>query len=168
MKVVIFAITSWLMSSAAGLPSGPDRHAASPPIRASFRDKVTTHYIPMRKHDLPVSANHGLQRRIGGPTSLRNAYDVYYIVDLVVGNQTIPVSVDTGSSDTWLVQEPYECVSFWFDPGGVSLIWRWKPSAPPVVNHRLRWNPTAAWGLVSRETFRAASSPTFHHLSVPM
>ncbi|KXX82742.1 Aspartic protease PEP3 [Madurella mycetomatis] len=118
MRVVIFAIASWLTSSVAGLPSGPGQHVASSPVRVGFRDKVTTHYIPMRKHDLPVSENHGLRRRIGGPTSLRNAHDVYYIVDLVVGNQTIPVSVDTGSSDTWLIQEPYECVSFWFDPGG--------------------------------------------------
>jgi hypothetical protein len=47
---------------------------------------------------------------------LKNVHDVYYSIDLEVGNQTVAVSVDTGSSDTWMVQEPYECVSFWFDP----------------------------------------------------
>ncbi|KAH8900250.1 acid protease [Thozetella sp. PMI_491] len=45
--------------------------------------------------------------------------DVYYIVDLVVGNQSIPVSIDTGSSDTWFIQEPLKCIPFnpsYYDP----------------------------------------------------
>ena len=46
-------------------------------------------------------------------TNLTNINDVYYIIDIEVGNQSIPVTLDTGSSDTWLVQRPYTCVSFW-------------------------------------------------------
>ncbi|KAL1836799.1 hypothetical protein VTJ49DRAFT_4641 [Mycothermus thermophilus] len=71
----------------------------------------------MRRHRIPPSAVHpALRRRATEPTKLKNIYDVYYSIDIQVGNQTVPVSVDTGSSDTWMVQEPYECVSFWFDP----------------------------------------------------
>ena len=120
MKVTLLTIASWLAASpAAGLPQ-----AAVKQVKQGvtvFNDRVTAHFLPMRKQTVsPASIHPSLPRR-NTPTRLRNVYDVYYIIDLVVGNQTIPVSVDTGSSDTWLVQEPYECVSFWVDyPGGVS------------------------------------------------
>jgi hypothetical protein len=109
-----------------GTDNGDARDAVVvPAVRAAgFRDAVTAHSIPMRKQNLAPSTTHpALQRRANVPARLRNVYDVYYIIDLEVGNQTIPVSVDTGSSDTWLVQEPYECVSFWWDgPGTVRSV----------------------------------------------
>jgi hypothetical protein len=123
MKTAFLATASWLVSSTA---AGPlvDTASLDVPLstrRAGFRDAVSTHAIPMRKHNLTPSTTHpALHRRANVPARLRNIYDVYYSIDLQVGNQTVAVSVDTGSSDTWMVQEPYECVSFWFDPGGVS------------------------------------------------
>ena len=88
---------------------------------AKFRDTVTSHVVPMRRYPVPhAHYAHLVHRRANVSTSLTNVHDVYYIIDLKVGNQIIPVSVDTGSSDTWMVQEPYTCVSMWFDgPGSV-------------------------------------------------
>ncbi|KAK0707264.1 aspartic peptidase domain-containing protein [Lasiosphaeris hirsuta] len=85
--------------------------------RAGFSDKVTSHVIPMVRHDVPGSQDMHLRRRGNVTQSLVNVHDVYYIIELLVGNQKIAVSVDTGSSDTWLVQQPYECVQFFFQPG---------------------------------------------------
>jgi hypothetical protein len=126
------------LTTAAGLPRERDASESSRVRAAGFTDAVTTHVIPMRKHDIPLAPDHHVRRRAAGrgsPTNLRNVHDVYYIIDLIVGNQTIPVSVDTGSSDTWLVQEPYECVSFWFDyPGGVSPPLNNPPVCRPEFN----------------------------------
>jgi hypothetical protein len=122
MKTSVIATFPWLISVAAAGPPGDalNQDASLPALRAGFRDAVSAHAIPMRKHHLAPSTTHpALQRRANFPARLKNIYDVYYSIDLIVGNQTIPVSVDTGSSDTWMVQEPYECVSFWFDPAGV-------------------------------------------------
>ncbi|KAK4235241.1 hypothetical protein C8A03DRAFT_36906 [Achaetomium macrosporum] len=114
----------WLAPASTASPlkgaSNRDTPGPLPAVSAAgFHDVVTAHSIPMRRQKLAPSATHpALQRRANFPARLRNVYDVYYIIDLEVGNQTIPVSVDTGSSDTWMVQEPYECVSFWWDGPG--------------------------------------------------
>ena len=80
-----------------------------------FHDTWTPYYVPLRQQKLQPSGQHPtrMNRRIVVPAKLKNIYDVYYSIDLVLGNQTISVSVDTGSSDTWVVQEPYVCVSYW-------------------------------------------------------
>ncbi len=62
----------------------------------------------------------------GGRADLRNYDDVYYIIDLKVGNQNVPVSIDTGSSDTWFVQDPLNCIPFNPFVG--------YPSSPPTVH----------------------------------
>ncbi|KAK3381047.1 aspartic peptidase domain-containing protein [Podospora didyma] len=92
------------------------------PRDAVFRDAVTTHVVPMRSHALDHPQEPQALRRRGNkrgnlPANLTNVHDIYYIIDLLVGNQTIPVSVDTGSSDTWFVQQPYQCVSYFWDEG---------------------------------------------------
>lgn len=119
MKTAFLATIPWLVSpSAAGpLLDTIGRDDTFPQRRAGFTDFVSTHAIPMKKHSLAPSTTHpASHRRANGPAPLKNVHDVYYSIDLEVGNQTVAVSVDTGSSDTWMVQEPYECVSFWFDP----------------------------------------------------
>lgn len=90
-----------------------------------------THYAPLRAHQ--ETGNGGLrprraQRRAGQPgpwpkADLRNVDDVYYIIDLKMGNQTVPVSVDTGSSDTWFIQDPLFCIPF--DPEVRSESFHW-------------------------------------------
>lgn len=140
MKTAVLATISWLASP---LAAGPLKHAV-PQRRAGFTDVVSTNAIPMRKHNLaPPTSHSALHRRADGPARLKNVHDVYYSIDLEVGNQTVAVSVDTGSSDTWMVQEPYECVSFWFDPRdpyGVSWLilsvphLKLMPQADPLIN----------------------------------
>ncbi|KAH6640149.1 aspartic peptidase domain-containing protein [Chaetomium tenue] len=119
-KALLAAVSCWFSLTLAGPLEGIKSRDVSPaPVRAGFRDVVSTHAIPMRKHDVAASMSHpAMHRRARLPVPLKNIYDVYYSIDLKVGNQTIAVSVDTGSSDTWMVQQPYECVSFWFDPAG--------------------------------------------------
>jgi hypothetical protein len=119
MKTAFLTTLSWVVSLSAASPlkNTIGRDDAAPRRRAGFTDVVSTHAIPMRKHNLASPTSHStLHRRADGPARLKNVHDVYYSIDLEVGNQTVAVSVDTGSSDTWMVQEPYECVSFWFDP----------------------------------------------------
>jgi len=87
---------------------------------------VSPHYLPMRRVEggSPPTDRSSLTaslRRFGDPetglplTSLpkakiRNMKDVYFVVDIEIGGQTIPLHVDTGSSDTWLVADSFRCV----------------------------------------------------------
>ncbi|KAK4182961.1 putative eukaryotic aspartyl protease [Podospora australis] len=108
----ILSLTTWASTADAGRLWRATRHGLVP-------DAVTPNAVPMRRHELkPTSAQTGpgsLHKRAANrPANLTNVHDVYYIIDLEVGNQIIPVSIDTGSSDTWFVKEPYECVSFWW------------------------------------------------------
>lgn len=48
-----------------------------------------------------------------GNAGLYNAQDMYYITDITVGNKTVPVTIDTGSSDTWFVQSPFTCMDYY-------------------------------------------------------
>ncbi|KAK3938550.1 hypothetical protein QBC46DRAFT_317501 [Diplogelasinospora grovesii] len=119
MKVILFS--GLVCPAIAGLLRG-----TAQPDRVAFRDALTTNYVSMRRS---APASNALSRGIPSTlaawragsgnvtTNLQNVHDIYYIIDLKVGNQTIPVSVDTGSSDTWMVQQPYECASmFWSSP----------------------------------------------------
>lgn len=163
MKTAFFATISWLMlpSAAGPFKDATDQYDGAPQRRAGFTDVVSTHAIPMRKHNLAPSTTHpALHRRANGPAQLKNVHDVYYSIDLEVGNQTVAVSVDTGSSDTWMVQEPYECVSFWFDPrdpDGVSWLnlpffpLRHAASSPPESRNQI-----AVSGPASKETCQVA------------
>ncbi|KAK3315754.1 aspartic peptidase domain-containing protein [Apodospora peruviana] len=89
--------------------------------QADVRDAVSSHIMPMRAHipsaRAPDYSSPHLRRRGDVSANLTNVHDIYYIVDIKVGRETIPVSVDTGSSDTWLVQQPYQCVSYYWEPG---------------------------------------------------
>ncbi|KAK1826812.1 aspartic protease PEP3 [Podospora conica] len=74
-----------------------------------FRDQVTSHVVPMVAH--PVSSDPVLRRRQDGMSRLTNVRDFYYIIEVELGKQKIPLHLDTGSSDTWMVQDPFECVT---------------------------------------------------------
>lgn len=81
---------------------------------------VTPNYVPMRRASVKPGQGifQGIHDARAGPhkpTLLRNIRDIYYIIDIEVGNQTIPVSVDTGSSDTWFIQQPFQCVDFFYE-----------------------------------------------------
>ena len=81
---------------------------------------VTPNYVPLRRasvkpHQGNLHGNRDARADPHKPTLLRNIRDIYYIIDIEVGNQTIPVSVDTGSSDTWFIQQPFQCVDFFYE-----------------------------------------------------
>jgi len=141
------------------------RAAASvlPAARLGFTDVVTSHVVPMVSHD--VSGTHDLhlrRRSTNVSTSLTNVHDVYYIIDLLVGNETIPVSIDTGSSDTWMVKSPYKCISFRFDNWNqVCLESRVSRLCQDTAD--LNRNPTAVSARASR-----ASSPVALSLMCPL
>jgi hypothetical protein len=101
----------------------------------------SANYVPLRKATKSPS-NRSLQQlkrsqaadsddrpMKDGIIDLRNANNIYYLVDITVGNQTIPVYIDTGSSDTWIVQQPLECVDFAYFPRPVG------PNQPDGEHH---------------------------------
>nr|CDP28819.1 Putative Eukaryotic aspartyl protease [Podospora anserina S mat+] len=115
MKSSLLAFLAVGVAHSAGRLLHATRHGLVP-------DTVTSNVIPMRKHIVPSSEHRSsvvkpVYRRtadVNHPANLTNVHDVYYIVDIVVGNQTLAVSVDTGSSDTWFVSDYFECVRFWW------------------------------------------------------
>ena len=121
-------LATWIAAAttvceAAAAAAGPVHvlRAEHPPTRIGFHDTVTSHYVSLHGHSVPQSHDLHLRRRSSSnsSTGLVNVHDVYYIIDLVIGNQTIPVTVDTGSSDTWVVKQPYQCISMRWEPGKV-------------------------------------------------
>jgi len=93
------------------------------------------HYVPLRSVTRADSAAARNARRGGGGggiagrdppyhqgnAGLYNAQDMYYITDITVGNVTVPVTIDTGSSDTWFVRSPFTCVDYYGRHVNVSL-----------------------------------------------
>lgn len=110
-KFSVWALVALVMGAASGTAA-----SALPPTRLGFTDVVSSHVVPMVSHHVEGVHDVHLRRRATNvSTGLTNVRDVYYIVDLLVGKETIPVSIDTGSSDTWMVKSPYNCLQFRFD-----------------------------------------------------
>lgn len=81
---------------------------------------ATPHYVPMRA--VPRSTSLRQRRALSNrdtPTAhpfnagLTNIQDIYYVADIMVGNQTLPVCIDTGSSDTWFIKSPFVCLDYY-------------------------------------------------------
>jgi hypothetical protein len=87
------------------------------------------HYVPLRSVPRTDGATRA-SRRDGlagrdppyhqGNAALYNAQDMYYITDITVGNKTVPVTIDTGSSDTWFVRSPFTCIDYYGNRVAVS------------------------------------------------
>ncbi len=107
------------------------RLAASGPLAAPVGTRAAeavdfnapaTHYLPMRRvattpGKMPLASAEVLRSSRAGDgvpplpgTHLRNMNDIYFVVDISVGREVVPVHVDTGSSDTWIVQQPFHCL----------------------------------------------------------
>ena len=79
------------------------------------RDLVTTKSSPLRKHR---QAYHGLARphqsTPNGPAvpgiARLDTLTFIVTVEIVLGNQTFSVILDTGSSDTWVTRDGFVCV----------------------------------------------------------
>lgn len=63
-----------------------------------------------------------------GAASLVNVWDIMYMVDIRFGNQTLPMEIDTGSSDTWVVGENFACVDKDMKPWPVGFVLSPTPS----------------------------------------
>ncbi|KAK3332945.1 aspartic peptidase domain-containing protein [Cercophora scortea] len=105
-----------LLGLANGHPSPVLNGVTTLTDRVMVHDTLAAHYVPMQQHVPPQHEDQHLRRRGLSSSNLTNVHDIYYIIELTVGNEKINVSVDTGSSDTWLVQQPYTCVSYYYPP----------------------------------------------------
>ncbi|KAK5657997.1 hypothetical protein OQA88_2551 [Cercophora sp. LCS_1] len=144
LKTALAALATFALVSAAP-QQGPN-------TRIGFHDAVTPHYVAMSGHAVPHAHEVHLNRRDNVTTSLVNVRDIYYIIDLKIGSQTIPVSVDTGSSDTWIVKQPYTCISMRFE----------RPGTKPNCGLGDGLTGTLAGGTIPNVTFgRAYADGTF-------
>ena len=57
-----------------------------------------------------------------GAASLTNVWDIMYMVDMTIGDQMMPLEIDTGSSDTWVVGKDFACVDKDMKPWPVSYL----------------------------------------------
>lgn len=127
---------------------------ASHSMLSRSADAVTSNHVAMRKiHGrLPVrNWQRSLHRDAGDTWDLTSAsnvttpatsnmtflYNTNYVVPISIGDQEFQVTVDTGSSDTWLVQSNFTC----FDPatlGQVDVRFL-SPAVPCHSASRLLW-----------------------------
>jgi hypothetical protein len=103
--------------------------------RSSTADKVTGnfHQVHAVKADgintRSVAAILGAHQRQVGGSGYQNitpatAYGTQYAVDLTFGDVPLRVLLDTGTSDTWIVQEDFRCVDYAnqdMDPGSCAF-----------------------------------------------
>ncbi len=118
----LLAFGSIVSTSVGGPVSSPELRAKRVDEHINFNAKAS-YYTPLRsvqetnagrlrgRHVRRANAAAD-QTTLWASADLRNVDDIYYIADLKIGNQTIAVSVDTGSSDTWFIQEPLSCIPF--------------------------------------------------------
>ena len=91
--------------------------------RAPSPDVLTDKLVPLKMVTLPLSwqpVRHmkTLNRRqstgnstCGGITTISNPQQLAYVAEVTWGNETFDMLLDTGSSDTWLLQEGFQCLS---------------------------------------------------------
>ena len=92
--------------------------------RAPSPDVVTDNLVPLKRVTLPLSWKSSRQQRktlnrrqstgnstSGGITTISNPQQLAYVAEVTWGNETFDMLLDTGSSDTWLLQEGFQCLS---------------------------------------------------------
>lgn len=102
--------------------------------RSSTPDKVTSNFQYLHAHrgagsgtttksvnTKSVASILGAHQRAVGGTGYQNitsstAYGTQYAVDVLFADQPLKLLLDTGSSDTWIVQSGYSCVDFAEEP----------------------------------------------------
>lgn len=86
-------------------------------LNAKAEHFVSLRSVPRSDNSARAARRDGLTGRDPpyhqGNAGLYNAQDMYYITDITVGNKTVPVTIDTGSSDTWFVQSPFMCIDYY-------------------------------------------------------
>jgi hypothetical protein len=91
--------------------------------RAPSPDVLTDKLVPLKTANLPLSWQSVRQRKTlnrrqstgnstgGGITTISNPQQLAYVAEVTWGNQTFDMLLDTGSSDAWLLQEGFQCLS---------------------------------------------------------
>lgn len=91
--------------------------------RAPSPDVLTDKVVPLKTVTLPLSWQSLRHRKTlnhrqsagnstsGSITTISNPQQLAYVAEVVWGNQTFDMLLDTGSSDTWLLQEGFQCLS---------------------------------------------------------
>ena len=117
-------------------PDGSRRYGvisveAAIPQRAPAPDTVSSHVLRLQKSSSGVAskssrmlramASNGKSGSSSGITRVNNTQDVEYTAVIDWAGTPVTVIVDTGSSDTWLVQKDFQCLSEKGKPRAVSL-----------------------------------------------
>jgi hypothetical protein len=121
-----------LQSRAAALPARPiERRAAQlqsvalQAFQEPSPDVVTPNYLPLTRGDAKSNSFNTLsalqqgrtiedverlvRRQSGASAPLTSLGGIEYLVDITFGTETVSVILDTGSSDTWLIQSGFTC-----------------------------------------------------------
>lgn len=92
--------------------------------RAPSPDILTDNILPLRTVLTPrTSLSNVFSRRsqlAANETNIANPFQLNYVADVQWGDQTFSLILDTGSSDTWVLQEDFQCLNSTGGPTDVS------------------------------------------------
>lgn len=153
-------VGSWTAALLLGLAASSAAKAPEKPHRALKRrapgiDIVTNNVIPLKPVNSVRRHHTGLRRRqssgnsTGGLTAINNPSQANYVAQVGWGNETFSMILDTGSSDTWILQEGFQCLDSTGAPTTVSVFQPLSPCQVVLIRHR---KATAKLVLSSRET----------------
>lgn len=114
-------VGSWTTAFLLGLAASSaaktsERSHRSHKRRAPGVDRVTDNVVPLKPVNGVRRHHTGLRRRQstgngnGGLTAINNPGQANYVAQVGWGNETFSMILDTGSSDTWILQEGFQCL----------------------------------------------------------
>lgn len=114
-------VRSWtaallLALAASSAAKAPEKPHGSLKRRAPGVDRVTDNVIPLKPVNSVRRHHTGLRRRQstgngkGGLAAINNPGQANYVAEVGWGNETFSMILDTGSSDTWILQEGFQCL----------------------------------------------------------
>lgn len=102
----------------------PKHRSPSPDVQSSHVLSLQRHPHPSKSSGYLKALSHGLDatNRFSlvphqGQTHMNNLFSAEYITTISWNGERVKVIVDTGSSDTWLVQSAFQCL----DENGVEV-----------------------------------------------
>ncbi|KAK0727983.1 aspartic peptidase domain-containing protein [Lasiosphaeria miniovina] len=102
-----------LFGFASAFPVSEEKRAAQVPA-ASYVLALTRNAASQQRSSTVSSRLRNFRAVAEGPTGIATAlpayHDVEYLADVKVGNHKYSLIIDTGSSDTWLVKEGFQCL----------------------------------------------------------
>jgi aspergillopepsin I len=112
---VVALLLGLAVSSAAGVPElNSGKFHQSLKRRPLGLDLVTDNVVPLKPVHSVLRHQKGLHRRQstsnGGLTAVNNPSQANYVAEVGWGNETYSMILDTGSSDTWILKEGFQCL----------------------------------------------------------